>query len=85
MLEQTYTLTQGDSKTIEKMLTDENIHFMHMILRENDFLPEHYTNAKNVYMTVLRGTLSIKLEDQPFHDYPAGTLLAWDLIRAVKK
>lgn len=75
MIEQIYNLTQGDSKTIEKVLLDENIHYMHMILGKNDCLTEHYTNAKNVYMTVLRGTLAIKLDEQDFHEYPAGTML----------
>ncbi len=75
MIETIYNLAQGDRKTIEKVMLDENIHYMHMILGENDFLPEHYTNAKNVYMTVVRGMLSIQLDEQEFHEYPAGTML----------
>ena len=37
-------------------------------------LPEHLSNS-NVYMTVVRGMLSIGLDDQEIHEYEAGTLL----------
>ena len=37
-------------------------------------LPEHLSNS-NVYMTVVRGMLSIGLNDQDIHEYEAGTLL----------
>ena len=62
MIEEVYHLAQGNSKTIEKVLMDEDIHYMHMILNTNEGLPEHFSNAKSVYMTVVRGCLSIALE-----------------------
>ena len=37
-------------------------------------MPEHYTNG-NVYMTVVRGLLSIRLDEQEVHEYEAGTVL----------
>ena len=37
-------------------------------------LPEHYSNS-NVYMSVIRGKLSIDLDDQGVHKYDAGNLL----------
>lgn len=75
MIEQVYHLTQGNTKTIEKILQDEEIHYMHMILNKGEGLPEHFSNAKSVYMTVVRGHLSIGLDAQESHDYPAGTML----------
>ncbi len=45
-----------------------------MIFNMNEGLPEHFSNS-NVYMTVVRGNLSIRLDEQDIHDYPAGTLL----------
>ena len=75
MIEEVYHLAQGNSKTIEKVLMDEDIHYMHMILNTNEGLPEHFSNAKSVYMTVVRGCLSIALDQQGFHEYPAGTML----------
>jgi quercetin dioxygenase-like cupin family protein len=74
MIEQVFHLTQGDAKTIEKVVMDENLHYMHMILNKGEALPEHYSNS-NVYMAVLRGTLSIGLGDQETHAYPTGSLL----------
>ncbi len=74
MIEQVFHLTQGDAKTIEKVVMDENLHYMHMILNQGEALPEHYSNS-NVYMAVLRGTLSIGLGDQETHAYPTGSLL----------
>jgi quercetin dioxygenase-like cupin family protein len=45
-----------------------------MVLSKNEGLPEHFSNS-NVYMTVVRGKLSIRLNDQENHEYEAGTLL----------
>lgn len=74
MIEKVYHLTQGDAKTIEKVVMDENLHYMHMILNQGEGLPEHFANA-NVYMAVLRGTLTIGLGGQEDHVYAAGSLL----------
>lgn len=74
MTEQVFHLTKGDQKTIEKVIQDENLHYMHMILNKGEALPEHPSNS-TVYMTVLRGTLSIMLNEQEMHEYPAGIVL----------
>ena len=74
MIEKVFEFYTGDEKTIERIVMDENIHLMHMVLPKGDALPEHYTNA-NVYMTVVRGTLTIALDDQEPHRYEGGTLL----------
>ncbi len=58
MIEKVFMLTDTDEKTIEKVVCDENVHYMHMVLPQGDRLPEHYSNS-NVYMTVLRGRLTI--------------------------
>ncbi len=60
--------------TIERVITDENVNFNHMILNKNEGLPEHFSNS-NVYMAVLRGLLSIGLDTQEIHEYAAGTVL----------
>lgn len=74
MIEQVFHLTRGDAKTIEKVVMDENLHYMHMILNKGEALPEHFSNS-NVYMTVVRGTLAIGLGEQEDHVYPQGSLL----------
>lgn len=74
MVETVFKLTMTDEKLIEKVVFDENLHYLHMVLNKGEGLPEHFSNS-NVYMTVLRGTLSIGLDQQEIHEYEAGTLL----------
>jgi len=74
MIEQVFTLAATDERTVEKIITDENINYNHMIFQKGEGLPVHMSNA-NVYMTVLRGTLSIALGEQPAAEYPRLTLL----------
>ncbi|HWP79812.1 MAG TPA: cupin domain-containing protein [Candidatus Acidoferrum sp.] len=74
MTEQVYTLAKGEDRAVERVLLDGNIHYLHIILPQNDALPEHFSNS-NVYMTVLRGTLSIGLGEEETREYAAGTLL----------
>lgn len=74
MIERIFKLTKGNEKAIEKVVFDENIHYLHMVFNQNEGLPEHFSNS-NVYMTVIRGTLSIGLNEQEVHEYASGTLL----------
>lgn len=74
MVEQVFELSKGNETVIEKVVFDENVHYLHMVLNKEDGLPEHFSNS-NVYMTVVRGKLSINLDDQEMHEYEAGTLL----------
>ena len=74
MVEQVFELAKGNEKAVEKVVFDENVHYLHMIFNKEEGLPEHFSNS-NVYMTVIRGMLSIGLNDQDIHEYEAGTLL----------
>lgn len=74
MVEEEYRLSKTNEKTIEKVLFDENINYLHMVFPTGEGLPEHFSNS-NLYMTVLRGKLSIGLNEQEIHEYEAGTLL----------
>jgi len=74
MVEQTYKFSVGNEKVIEKVIMDENIHYIHMTFNNGEGLPEHFSNS-NVYMTIIRGILSIGLNEQEMHDYCAGTVL----------
>ena len=38
MIEQVYNMTHSDSKIIEKLILDENIHYLHMIFNKNEEL-----------------------------------------------
>lgn len=74
MVEKVFKLSESNEKTVEKILFDENLHYLHMIFNKDEGLPEHFSNS-NVYMTVVGGKLSIALNDQEIHEYAAGTLL----------
>ncbi|NLN96854.1 MAG: hypothetical protein GX127_00380 [Eubacteriaceae bacterium] len=74
MVEQVFELYTGNDKAVEKVIFDENVHYIHMVFNKEEGLPEHFSNS-NVYMTVVRGTLSIGLDDQEIHTYEKGTLL----------
>ena len=74
MIEQTFNLASAAGRTVEKVIQDDNLDYIHMLFNKDEGLPEHYSNS-NVYMTVLKGRLSISLDEQETHAYPAGTLL----------
>ena len=74
MIEQVYKITFGDEKIVEKVIQDENMHYLHMVFNKTEGLPEHYSNS-TVYMTVVRGTLSIGLNEQNVNKHEAGTIL----------
>lgn len=74
MIEEVFTISVSDEKAIEKVIFDDNIQYIHMVFNQDEGLPEHYSNS-NVYMTVIRGKLSIRLGDQEVHEYPKGTVL----------
>lgn len=74
MIEQAFQCAVTDGKAIERVIQDEALHINHMVLPEGEGFPEHVANAA-VYMTVIRGRLSIDLDDQPTHEYGGGTIL----------
>ena len=74
MVEQVFQMAVTDKHAIEKVILDENLHYLHIVLEKGECLPEHYSNG-NVYMTVVRGTLSIALDEQEAHEYGRGTIL----------
>ena len=74
MVEKMFKLYVGNEKVVEKVVFDENIHYLHMVFNKDEGLPEHFSNS-NVYMTIIRGRLSIGLDEQEIHEYEAGTLL----------
>ena len=74
MIETAYQLSRTDDTAIERILFDDNLHYIHMVFPTGEGMPVHNANA-NVYMTVVRGTLSIALGEQDVHVYEAGTMI----------
>lgn len=74
MIEKTYNFTRTEDRVIEKIVADDNLALNHVVLNKDQALPEHFSNS-NVYMIVIRGTVSLQLADQPPRSYPAGTIV----------
>lgn len=74
MVEKVYNMTNSSDRTVEMLISDENVHYLYMIFNKEEGLPEHFSNS-TVYMTVLKGTLSIGLDEQEIHEYKQGSIL----------
>lgn len=73
MVETVYQMSTA--QPIEKLIANEHIQYIHMLFTQGEGLPEHNANSP-VYMTVIRGMLSITLDGQDAHRYAGGTLLS---------
>jgi quercetin dioxygenase-like cupin family protein len=74
MIEKLYQFTKTDGKTIERIVEEDNVGINHMVLRKDEALPEHFANS-HVYMVVVRGAVTLRLDDQEPHAYPAGSIV----------
>lgn len=74
LVEKVFYNTQTNEKTIEKVIIDDNVHYLHLVFPKGDGLPIHQSNA-NMYMTVIRGLLSIGLNNNDTQIYAKGTVL----------
>jgi quercetin dioxygenase-like cupin family protein len=74
MIEKIYKFAPTKTKMMEKIVVDENVNIAYVVLPPGDIVPPHHSNA-NVYMTVLKGTLSITLGDQDEQRYESGTIV----------
>jgi len=74
LIQKEFNFSDGDSKLIEKIISDGNVDLNHMIFPKGEGLPVHNANS-NVYMIVLRGTLTITLGNQEPYKYNSGKIL----------
>lgn len=74
IIEKVFKMSQEDKTVVEKLILEDDIHYINMVFTKGKGLPLHYSNAV-VHMTVVRGKLSITLGDQDTKVYEAGTLL----------
>lgn len=74
MIEKTYAYSLEDVKKVEKLIDDDPMMLNHMVFPMNQGLPEHYSNS-NVYMIVVRGTLTLQLDEHEPHKYGKGNIL----------
>lgn len=74
-METLYHFNASEEKLIEKIIDTDEVMINHMIFNTGEGLPAHLSNS-NVYMMVIRGTLSLQLGEQPEKKYPVGSLVA---------
>ena len=75
MIEKLYDFSKKDTKQIEKLVDDESILINHMILPKGEGVPEHYSNS-NVYMVIIKGIMTLKLDDQEPQKYTHGKIVS---------
>lgn len=75
MLEKTYRFARTDSKTIEKVVDDERVNINHIVLAPGEAVPVHVSNSY-VHQIVVRGELSLSLEDGTVERHQAGTIVS---------
>src|SRR4030042_5997324 len=74
MIEKIYDYSTLDDNKIEQLVQEDPVQINHIILPKDSGLPEHYSNS-DVYMIVLRGNLSLQLNNQEPHIYSYGQVI----------
>src|SRR5665648_7856 len=74
MIETNYEFKTSDTKLVEKIVDDDNIHLNHIILAKNQNMPEHFSNS-NVYLIIVQGEMQLTLGSQKSQDYPHGSIV----------
>lgn len=68
MIEKVFTYTATDEKVIERLIEEDVAMINHVVLPIGDRLPEHHSDS-NVFLVIVRGTLSMQLGEQEAHSY----------------
>ena len=63
-----------DERVIEKIVDDDNVVINHMLLVKDSGMPEHYSNS-HVYMIIVSGEMTIKLNEMEPRIYSKGSIL----------
>ena len=75
MVEKVYNFTtESDSRVVEKIVSTDEVQIIHMIFPKGEGTPKHFTNSK-VHLIVVKGEMTLTLEDQEPKVYPAGTIV----------
>ena len=74
MIEKIYAYSTDDARNVEKLVDDDPVLINHLIFPKGDGLPEHFANS-NVYMIIVRGKITLRLDDQEAQIYPQGHII----------
>lgn len=75
MIEGEHSYSQTKTKTMEKVIDDDRVNINHVVVPPGEAVPTHASNSY-VHQIIVAGTLSLSLEDEEFHDHPAGSIVA---------
>ena len=75
MIETEYTYSDTTSMAMEKIVDDERVNINHIVVPPGEAVPTHASNSY-VHQIIVRGTLSLSLDDEEFHHHEAGTIVA---------
>jgi len=73
-LEKVYLFTQTDSEVFENIFNTGNLLMNHAVIPVGKVFPKHQTDA-DVYALIVRGALSVAIEEQEPKTYGAGRVL----------
>jgi len=74
MIEKVYQFTDTDDFIMEKIIDDEHVNINHIVVAPGGSVPVHAANS-HVYQIIVRGKISLRLEDEPVVRYPVGSIV----------
>ena len=74
MIENVRKFSRKNDKVVEQIIDQDVVMINHMILPKGEALPEHKANS-NVFMTTVKGKVTLKLNDQNPQVYDSGHIL----------
>ena len=75
MIETVHSYALTDEKSIEKIIQSEYVNINHVVLGKGEALPIHEANS-HANLIVIRGAVTLALDDQEPHAYPAGSIVS---------
>ena len=74
-MEKIFSFAKSSDKLIEKIVDDDPVMINHILLNKGDFVPKHKSNS-NVYLVIVKGTISILLEGNHSIEGQEGKILS---------
>lgn len=77
MIEKVLSFTVESGDIFEHIIKEEDFEFNHVVIKPEFSFPPHPTDA-DVIITVVKGELTVVLEDQEAHVYESGQVIRVD-------
>lgn len=75
MIEKVFPFSRTETFTMEKIIDDERMTINHIVVQPGGAVPIHVANS-HLHQIIVRGVLSLSLEDGAAQQYPAGNIIA---------